>query len=80
MKWNGQLLVLIHPNLNLHINLDVDEKESIFVDLPDEIWTMILKYLSTEDIFSFKFLSKRFYRISFFDKKLKFFLHIKSLK
>ena len=73
MKWNGQLLVLIHPNLNLHINLDVDEKESIFVDLPDEIWTMILKYLSTEDIFSFKFLSKRFYRISFFDKKLKFF-------
>ena len=72
MKWNGQLLVLIHPNLNLHINLDVDEK-SIFVDLPHEIWTMILKYLSTEDIFSFKFLSKRFYRISFFDKKLKFF-------
>ena len=73
MKWNGQLLILIYPNLNLHINLDVDEKESLFVDLPDEIWTMILKYLSTEDIFSFKFLSKRFYRISFFDKKLKFF-------
>ena len=73
MKWNGQLLILIYSNLNLHINLDVDEKESLFVDLPDEIWTMILKYLSTEDIFSFKFLSKSFYRISFFDKKLKLF-------
>ena len=73
MKWNGQPLVLIHPNLNLHINLGEEEKESIFVDLPDEIWTLILKYLSAEDIFSFKFLSTRFYRISLFDKKLKFF-------
>ena len=73
MKWNGQTLVLIHPNLNLHINLDEEGKESIFVDLPDKIWTLILKYLSTEYIFSFKFLSKCFYRISFFDKKLKFF-------
>ena len=73
MKWNGHLLVLIHPNLNLHINLDVEEKESIFVDLPNEIWTMILKYLLAKDIFSFKFLSKRFYRISLFDKKFKFF-------
>ena len=47
MKWNGQHLVLIQLNLNLHINLDVDEKQSIFLNLPDGIWTMILKYLST---------------------------------
>ena len=73
MKWNGQHLVLIQLNLNLHINLDVDEKQSIFLDLPDEIWTMILKYLSTVEVFSFKFLCKRFYKISFYDKKLKFF-------
>ena len=51
MKWNGQLLVLIHPNLNLHINLDVDEKESIFIDLPDEIWTMILKIFQLKIFF-----------------------------
>ena len=51
MKWNGQLLVLIHPNLNLHINLDVDEKESIFIDLPDEIWSMILKIFQLKILF-----------------------------
>ena len=73
MKWNGQHLVLIQLNLNLHINLDVDEKQSIFLNLPDGIWTMILKYLSTVEVFSFKFLCKRFYKISFYDKKLKFF-------
>ena len=64
---------MIHQNLSLPINLDNVDKESIIVDLPDEIWTLILKFLSLQDVLSFKFLSKRFYRISFFDKKIKYF-------
>ena len=73
MKWNGRALDLIHQNLSLPINLDNVDKESIIVDLPDEIWTLILKFLSLQDALSFKFLSKRFYRSSFFDKKIKCF-------
>ena len=72
MKWNGQALDLIHQNLSLPINLD-NAKESIIVDLPNEIWSLILKFLPLQDVLSLKFLSKRFYRISFFDKKIKYF-------
>ena len=68
MKWNGQALDLIHQNLSLPINLD-NAKESIIVDLPDKIWSLILKFLPLQDVLSLKFLSKRFYRISFFEKK-----------
>ena len=72
MKWNGQALDLIHQNLSLPINLD-NTKESIIVDLPDEIWSLILKFLPLQDVLALRFLSKRFYRISFFDKKIKYF-------
>ena len=65
MKWSGVIIDLIHQNLNLLINLDDDVKQSPIVDLPIEIWKMILEFVSIRDIISLKFLSKRFYRLSF---------------
>ena len=61
MKWSGVITDLIHQNLNLLINLDDDVKESPILDLPIEIWEMILDFVSIRDIISFKFLSKYFY-------------------
>ena len=75
MKWNGKALDLIHQNLSLPNDLD-NGKESIIVDLPDEIWSLMLKFLPLQDVLSLKFLSKRFYGISFFDKKIKYFNRI----
>ena len=72
MKWNGPTIDLIHQNLNLLINLDDDVQRSPFVDLPNEIWTLILDFLPLKDVFSLKFLSKRFYHISFLKKKLRY--------
>ena len=74
MKWSGVITDLIHQNLNLHINLDDDVKQSPILDLPIEIWQMILEFVSTRDIISFKFLSKRFYRLSFLKKDLKYLI------
>ena len=68
MKWSGVIIDLIHQNLNLLINLDDDVKQSPIVDLPIEIWKMILEFVSVRDIISLKFLSKRFYRLSFLKK------------
>ena len=68
MKWSGVIIDLIHQNLNLLINLDDDVKQSPIVDLPIEIWKMILEFVSIRDIISLKFLSKRFYRLSFLKK------------
>ena len=73
MKWNGPTIDLIHQNLNLLINLDDDVQRSPFVDLPNEIWTLILDFLPLKDVFSLKFSSKRFYHISFLKKKLRYF-------
>ena len=73
MKWNGPTIDLIHQNLNLLINLDDDVQRSPFVDLPNEIWTLILDFLPLKDVFSLKFLYKRFYHISFLKKKLRYF-------
>ena len=73
MKWNGPAVDLIHQNLNLLINLDDDVQRSPFVDLPNEIWTLILDFLPLKDVFSLKVLSKRFYHISFLKKKLRYF-------
>ena len=70
MKWNGPIIDLIHRNLNLLINLD---NVSPIVALPNEIWIMILDFISLSDFVSLKFLSKRFYRLSFLNKKLKYF-------
>ena len=75
MKWSGVIIDLIHQNLNLHINLDDDDvKQSPIVDLPIEIWEMILDFVSIRDIISFKFLSKRFYQLSFLKKDLKYLI------
>ena len=80
MKWSGVIIDLIHQNLNLHINLDDDDvKQSPIVDLPIEIWEMILDFVSIRDIISFKFLSKRFYRLSFLKKQLNYLIE-KSCK
>ena len=47
--------------------------ESVLVWLPDEIWTEITRYLSIEEIYSFKFLYKRFFKIALMHKKVKYF-------
>ena len=51
MKWNGPAVDLIHQNLNLLINLDDDVQDSPFVNLPNEIWTLILNFLPLRDVF-----------------------------
>ena len=59
MKWSGVIIDLIHQNLNLHINLDDnDVKQSPILDLPIEIWQIILEFVSMREVVSFKFLSK----------------------
>ena len=74
MKWNGQTIDLIHQSLNLLINLDFVEKEDCIIqNLHNETWSLILSFLSINDIANLKFLSKRFYKIVFFDKKMKYF-------
>ena len=81
MKWSGVITDLIHQNLNLHINLDDDVKQSPspILDLPIEIWEMILDFVSIRDVISFKFLSQRFYRLSFLKKQLNYLIE-KSCK
>ena len=48
MKWSGVITDLIHQNLHLHINLDDDVKQSPILDLPIEIWQIILDFVSIE--------------------------------
>ena len=79
MKWSGVITDLIHQNLKLLINLDDDVKESPILDLPIEIWEMILDFVSIRDVISFKFLSQRFYRLSFLKKQLNYLIE-KSCK
>ena len=45
----------------------------MLVYLPDEVWTEITKYLSIEEVYSFKFLCKRFFKITLFHKKNRYF-------
>ena len=45
----------------------------MLVYLPDEVWTEITKYLSIEEVYSFKFLCKRFFKIALFHKKIRYF-------
>ena len=47
--------------------------ESVLAWLQNEIWTEITRYLSTEEIYSFKFLCKRFFKIALMHKKIKYF-------
>ena len=43
------------------------------MNLPDEIWTEIINFLSISEIYSFKFLCKRFFKVVNFHKKIKHF-------
>ena len=45
----------------------------MLVYLPDEVWTEITKHLSIQEIYSFKFLCKRFFKITLFHKKNRYF-------
>ena len=45
----------------------------MLVYLPNEVWTEITKYLSIEEVYSFKFLCKRFFKIALFHKKIRYF-------
>ena len=47
----------------------------MLVYLPDEVWTELTKYLSIEEVYSFKFLWKRFFffKLHFFIKKIRYF-------
>ena len=43
------------------------------MNLLDEIWTEIIKFLSISEIYSFKFLCKRFFKIANFQSKTRHF-------
>ena len=43
------------------------------MNLPDEIWTEIIKFLSISEIYSFKFLCRRFFKIANFQSKIRHF-------
>ena len=43
------------------------------MNLLDEIWTEIMKFLSISEIYSFKFLCKRFFKIANFQSKTRHF-------
>ena len=45
----------------------------MLVYLPDEVWIEMTKYLSIEEIYSLKFLCKRFFEIALFHKKIRYF-------
>ena len=45
----------------------------MLVYLPDEVWTEKTKNLSIEEVYSFKFLCKRFYKIALLHKKIRYF-------
>ena len=45
----------------------------MLVYLPDEVWTEITKYLSIEEVYSFKFLCKRFFKIALVHKIIGYF-------
>ena len=47
-------------------------KQSLFMNLPDEIWTEII-FLSISEIYSFKFLCKYFFKIANFQSKIRHF-------
>ena len=80
MKWSGPAVNLIQQSLSSRINfLDGDIQVSNPIDLPNEVRTLILDFLSLSDVFLLRCLSKRFYQISFLKKKMRYY-SINSLK
>ena len=83
--WSGVLVrqnnVTIHQNLNLRINILArdDERESVLLYLNDNVWMIILQFLTNNELYQLKFLCRRFYMIislSPFFKKLDYYREI----
>ena len=73
--------VTIHQNLNLRINILArdDERESVLLYLNDNVWMIILQFLTNNELYQLKFLCRRFYMIislSPFFKKLDYYREI----
>ena len=60
--WSGvsvrQNNVMIQQNLNLHINILVrdDEKKRLLLYLNDEVWMIMLQFLTNNELYQLKFL------------------------
>ena len=75
LKWIGlvlEIVDLINRNSDLHINFRKRKGISACL-LTREVWTEITKHLSIEEVYSFKFLCKRFFKIALFHKKNRYF-------
>ena len=80
--WSGVVVrqnnVTIHQNLNLRINSIArdDERESVLLYLNDNVWMIVLQFLTNNELYQLKFLCRRFYMIislSPFCKKLDYY-------
>ena len=83
--WSGVLVrqsnVTILQNLNLRIDIlaRYDERESVLLYLNDDVWVIILQFLTNNELDQLKFLCQRFYMIisrSPFFKKLDYYREI----
>ena len=83
--WSGVLVrqsnVTIFQNLNLRIDILArdDERESVLLCLNDDVWVIILQFLTNNELDQLKFLCQRFYMIisrSPFFKKLDYYREI----
>ena len=83
--WSGVLVrqsnVTIFQNLNLRIDILArdDERESVLLYLNDDVWVIILQFLTNNELDQLKFLCQRFYMIisrSPFFKKLDYYREI----
>ena len=83
--WSGVLVrqnnVTILQNLNLRIDILArdDERESVLLYLNDDVWVIILQFLTNNELDQLKFLCRRFYMIisrSPFFKKLGYYREI----
>ena len=83
--WSGVLVrqsnVTILQNLNLRIDISArdDERESVLLYLNDDVWVIILQFLTNNELDQLKFLCRRFYMIisrSPFFKKLRYYREI----
>ena len=60
--WSGVLVhqnkVTIHQNLNLRINILArdDERENVLLYLNDDVWMIILQFLTNNELYQLKFL------------------------
>ena len=73
--------VTILQNLNIRIDILArdDEKESVLLYLNDDVWVIILQFLTNNELDQLKFLCLRFYMIisrSPFFKKLDYYREI----